>query len=74
MGKEVGANVIGMADIQVHPCGTPGTGLMEMIRTSGRNRVFINTDGNRFVNEGAARDVLAKAIFAPSALSEPHVG
>ena len=64
MGKEVGANVIGMADIQVHPCGTPGTGLMEMIRTSGRNRVFINTDGNRFVNEGAARDVLAKAIFA----------
>ena len=64
MGKEIGANVIGMPDIQVHPCGTPGTGLMEMIRTSGRNRVFINTDGNRFVNEGAARDVLAKAIFA----------
>ena len=63
MGKEVGANVIGMADIQVHPCGTPGTGLMEMIRTSGRNRVFINTDGNRFVNEGAARDVLAKALL-----------
>jgi flavocytochrome c len=64
MGQKIGANVIGMADIQVHPCGTPGTGLMEMIRTSGRNRVFINTDGNRFVNEGAPRDVLAKAIFA----------
>ena len=64
MGQKIGANVIGMSDIQVHPCGTPGTGLMEMIRTSGRNRVFINTDGNRFVNEGAARDVLAKAIFA----------
>ncbi|HBC68740.1 MAG TPA: flavocytochrome c [Sutterella sp.] len=64
MGQKIGANVIGMSDIQVHPCGTPGTGLMEMIRTSGRNRVFINTDGNRFVNEGAPRDVLAKAIFA----------
>lgn len=64
MGKAVGANVIGMSDIQVHPCGTPGTGLMEMIRTSGRNRIFVNTDGNRFVNEGAPRDVLAKAIFA----------
>ena len=64
MGEKVGANVIGMSDIQVHPCGTPGTGLMEMVRTSGRNRVFINKDGNRFVNEGAARDVLAKAIFA----------
>lgn len=67
MGEKIGANVIGMADIQVHPCGTPGTGLMEMIRTSGRNRVFINTDGNRFVNEGAPRDVLAKAIFAQKA-------
>ncbi len=64
MGKEVGANVIGMSDIQIHPCGTPGTGLMENIRTSGRNRLFVNLDGNRFVNEGAARDTLAKAIFA----------
>lgn len=67
MGEKIGANVIGMSDIQVHPCGTPGTGLMEMVRTSGRNRVFINEQGNRFVNEGAARDVLAKAIFA-----QPH--
>ncbi len=64
MGEKAGANVIGMDDIQVHPCGTPGTGLMEMVRTSGRNRVFINQEGNRFVNEGAPRDVLAKAIFA----------
>ncbi len=64
MGKAVGANVIGMSDIQIHPCGTPGTGLMENIRTSGRNRLFINLEGNRFVNEGAARDTLAKAIFA----------
>ena len=64
MAKKVGADVIGLDDIQIHPCGTPGTGLMENIRTSGRNRIFVNTDGSRFVNEGAARDVLAKAIFA----------
>ena len=64
MGEKVGAHVIGMSDIQVHPCGTPGTGLMEMVRTSGRNRLFINKEGNRFVNEGTPRDVLAKAIFA----------
>ena len=68
MGEKVGAHVIGMSDIQVHPCGTPGTGLMEMVRTSGRNRLFINKEGNRFVNEGAPRDVLAKAIFAQPAL------
>ena len=64
MAKKVGADVIGLDDIQIHPCGTSGTGLMENIRTSGRNRIFVNTDGVRFVNEGAARDVLAKAIFA----------
>ena len=64
MAQKVGADVIGLDDIQIHPCGTPGTGLMENIRTSGRNRVFVNIDGDRFVNEGAARDVLAKAIFA----------
>lgn len=63
LGEKVGANAIGLADIQIHPCGTPGTGLMENIRTSGRNRIFVNTDGNRFVNEGAARDVLANAIM-----------
>ncbi len=64
MAQKVGGDVIGLDDIQIHPCGTPGTGLMENIRTSGRNRVFVNIDGDRFVNEGAARDVLAKAIFA----------
>ncbi len=64
MAQKLGANLIGLDDIQIHPCGTPGTGLMENIRTSGRNRIFVNIDGDRFVNEGAARDVLAKAIFA----------
>lgn len=64
LATEVGANLIGMSDIQLHPCGNPKTGLMDAIRTSGRNRLFINTAGDRFVNEGAARDTLCKAIFA----------
>ena len=63
MATAIGADVTGMSDIQVHPCGTPGTGLMENIRTSGRNRLFVNQEGKRFVNEGAARDVLAQAVF-----------
>ena len=63
LAQKVGAKLIGLSDSQIHPCGTPGTGLMENIRTSGRNRIFVNSDGNRFVNEGAARDVLANAIF-----------
>ena len=63
LAKKYGAQLIGLDDIQLHPCGTPGTGLMENIRTSGRNRIFVNVDGDRFVNEGAARDVLANAII-----------
>lgn len=64
LAEEAGAQLIGLSDIQLHPCGTPGTGLMEDIRTSGRNRVFVNKDGDRFVNEGTERDTLCKAIFA----------
>ena len=63
LAKKYGAQLIGLDDIQLHPCGTPGTGLMENIRTSGRNRIFVNVEGDRFVNEGAARDVLANAII-----------
>lgn len=64
LAEAAGAELVGLADIQLHPCGTPGTGLMEDIRTSGRNRIFVNEAGERFVNEGAARDTLCKAIFA----------
>ena len=51
LAKEAGADLTGMSDIQVHPCGTPGTGLMENIRTSGRNRIFVNQSGSRFVSQ-----------------------
>ena len=64
LAEGAGAELIGLSDIQLHPCGTPGTGLMEDIRTSGRNRIFVNKEGKRFVNEGAERDVLCKNIFA----------
>ena len=64
LAKAVGAQLIGLSDIQLHPNGTPGTGLMQDIATSGRNRLFINKEGDRFVSESAARDTLCKAIFA----------
>ena len=62
--REAGADIIGLSDIQLHPNGTSSTGLMQDIATSGRNRLFINTNGDRFVSESAARDTLCKAIFA----------
>lgn len=63
MATAAGAALTGMSDIQLHPCGNPATGLMDGIRTAGRNRIFVNSTGDRFVNEGAARDTLCKAIF-----------
>ena len=32
LAEAAGAELIGLSDIQLHPCGTPGTGLMEDIR------------------------------------------
>lgn len=63
LAKSAHADIIGLSDIQLHPNGTPGTGLMQDIATSGRNRLFINKNGDRFVSESAARDTLCKAIF-----------
>ena len=59
----INKELIGLSDIQLHPNGSPGTGLMQDIATSGRNRIFVNLNGDRFVSEGAARDTLCKAIF-----------
>ena len=63
MAQAVGAALYGMSDIQLHPNGDPKTGLFVGIPTSGRNRLFVDIHGARFVNEGAARDTLCKAIF-----------
>ena len=64
LAQKIGADVIGLSDIQLHPAGTPGTGLMQDIITDGRNRIFVNKNGDRFVSEGAPRDTLCNAIFA----------
>ena len=63
LAKDAGADLIDLDYIQLHPGGTPGTGIMSSW-PSGRNRIFVNADGARFVNEDAPRDELCKAIFA----------
>lgn len=62
LAEQVGANLINLDDIQLHPGGTPKTGIMSFW-PSGRNRIFLTPQGDRFVNEDAARDTLCKAIF-----------
>ncbi len=63
MDEEIGANLIDMGMIQIIPTGTPpflknGSGYMGM----GSN-LYVNKNGERFVNENSRRDVLTKAVF-----------
>lgn len=64
MAEAVGANLVGMEHIQLLPMGDPKTGsLSGNIEQGVENRIFINKEGNRFVDEGARRDVMTKALF-----------
>lgn len=64
MADKIGANLIGMEQIQLLPMGDPVTGsLSGNIEQGVENRIFVNKDGNRFVDEGARRDVMTKALF-----------
>lgn len=64
MAKAVNANLVGMEWIQLLPMGDPESGsLSGNIEQSVENRIFVNKDGNRFVDEGARRDVMTKALM-----------
>jgi urocanate reductase len=64
MAVEVGANLVGMEHIQLLPLGDPDTGsLAGNIEQAVENRIFVNKEGKRFVDEGARRDVMTKALF-----------
>lgn len=62
--EAVGASLIGLEHIQLLPMGDPVTGsLLGNIEQGVENRIFVNKDGNRFVDEGARRDVMTSALF-----------
>lgn len=64
LGKEVNASLIGMEYIQLLPMGDPETGsLFGNIEQGVQNRIFVNKEGNRFVDEGERRDVMTQALM-----------
>ena len=67
MAEKIGANLIGMEHIQLYPFNNPVTGVFYGIEApswSGEGLIYVNKDGNRFVNEVAMRDVRAEGILA----------
>lgn len=64
LAEAVGANLVGMENLQLLPMGDPNTGsLSGNIEQGVENRIFINKSGKRFVDEGARRDVMTKALL-----------
>lgn len=64
MAEAIGAELYGMEDIQLLPMGDPETGsLSGNIEQGVQNRIFVNKEGERFVDEGERRDVMTKALM-----------
>jgi fumarate reductase flavoprotein subunit len=64
MAEAIGANLVQMENIQLLPLGDPKTGsLSGNIEHAVESRIFINLEGNRFVNEGGRRDDMTLALF-----------
>lgn len=69
LGQEAGAALVGMGFIQLMPVSDPETGeLFTGIQTPPENFIMVNQKGERFVNEFAERDTLAKAAIANGTL------
>lgn len=61
---KLGADFVQMGNIQLLPLGDPDTGsLSGNIEKNVETRIFINKEGNRFVNEGGRRDEMTNALF-----------
>ena len=63
--QKLGADFVQMGNIQLLPLGDPVTGsLAGNIEHDVETRIFVNKEGNRFVNEGGRRDDMTNALFA----------
>ncbi len=64
MAQEIGANLVQMENVQLLPLGDPNTGsLSGNIEHAVESRIFVNKEGNRFVNEGGRRDDMTLGLF-----------
>lgn len=64
IGEKAGAELVGMGFIQLMPVGDPKSGaLLTGLIVPPENFVFVNQQGNRFIDECGSRDVLSEAFF-----------
>ncbi len=63
MAEEVGANIIDMEQIQVHPTVEQETSTLITESVRGKGAILVNQNGERFFNELSTRDLVSKAIM-----------
>ncbi|MDD5935556.1 MAG: flavocytochrome c [Clostridiales bacterium] len=63
MAEAVGANVIDMEQIQVHPTVEQETSTLITESVRGQGAILVNKNGERFFNEMSTRDLVSKAIM-----------
>lgn len=64
LATKVGADLEGMADIQIHPHGNPMTGALQShFAGNVTDSIYVNKEGKRFVSEQGRRDEISNAIL-----------
>lgn len=64
LGQNVGADVVDIEQIQVHPTVEQGTSILLSEGIRGDGAILVNADGNRFTDELLTRDVVSAAEWA----------
>lgn len=63
MAEEVGADLVDMKEIQIHPTVEQSKSELVTEGLRGRGAILINQDGNRFCDEMGTRDVVSAAVL-----------
>jgi fumarate reductase flavoprotein subunit len=64
LAADVGADLIGMEEIQIHPSVAVGSQILVTEAVRGVGAILVNHEGNRFVDELTTRDKASAAILA----------
>ncbi|WHX47738.1 flavocytochrome c [Paenibacillus woosongensis] len=64
LASAVGAKLVDMKEIQIHPTTIPGEGVLITEGVRGDGAILVNQEGARFTNELLTRDVVSKNILA----------
>ncbi|MFD2876276.1 FAD-dependent oxidoreductase [Paenibacillus rhizoplanae] len=66
MAEKIGAKLVDMKEIQIHPTTIPNQGVLITEGVRGDGAILVNSEGKRFTNELLTRDVVSRNILAQS--------